>query len=151
MPVQMKTPPQNRREASEKRSRGQEGAASYTSKWEWVAAALGLLIVLGMLGYVGYHGLTATASVPVVTIEHAGTEAIPGGYVVRFRALNSSSSTASALRVAGELRDGGEVVESGQAVIDYLPGYSERQGGLFFRQEPNRYELRLYPLGYVDP
>jgi uncharacterized protein (TIGR02588 family) len=151
MPVQMTTPPHRKQKASQKDSSRQGRQPSYTSKWEWVAAALGLVLVVGMLGSIGYYGLTTSGSVPAVSIEHAGTESIPGGYVVRFRALNSSSSTAAALHIAGELREGGEVVESGQAVVDYLPGHSERQGGLFFRQDPNRYELRLYPLGYVEP
>lgn len=151
MPVQTKPSPQSRREPSQRHSNRQGRQPSYTSKWEWVAAGLGLLIVLGMLGSIGYYGLTTSQSVPAVRIEHAGTDAVPGGYVVRFRAVNSSSATAAALRIAGELRQGSAVVESGEAVLDYLPGRSERQGGFFFRQDPSRYELRLYPLGYVEP
>jgi uncharacterized protein (TIGR02588 family) len=95
--------------------------------------------------------LTTGSAIPAVTVEHVGTEAIPTGYVVRFRAVNASSATAAALRIAGELREGERLVEAGEALLDYLPGYSERHGGMFFRQDPKRYNLVLYPVSYAEP
>ncbi len=125
------------------------GAA--TSKWEWVAAGLGLLLVLGAVGYIGYNALTTEPFVPVVSVEHIGTEHTAGGYVVKFRAVNSGPSTAAALAVSGALHEAATAIETSEAVIDYLPPRGERSGGLIFQNDPARYELRLEAKGYADP
>lgn len=125
------------------------GAA--TSKWEWVSAGFGLLLVLGTVGFIGYNALTSQPSVPAVTIQHVGTEETAGGFVVRFRARNSGPSTAASLTVSGALRDGATVVETDEVVLDYLPSRGERHGGLIFRNDPARYSLSLDAGGYVDP
>lgn len=125
------------------------GAA--TSKWEWASAGLGLLLVLGTVGYIGYHAVTTEPVPPVITIEHTGTEPTSGGYVVKFRARNSGSSTASALAISGELIEGSTVIERSEVVLDYLPSHGEQQGGLIFQTDPAGLELRLEANGYVDP
>ena len=48
------------------------GAA--TSRWEWVTAGLGLLLVLGTVAYIGHEALTTAQLVPDVTLEHIRTE-----------------------------------------------------------------------------
>lgn len=128
-----------------------EGAVPPISKWEWAVAALGLFLVLGAIGQLAHHALTATSEVPEVTLERVGTHATQGGYVVRFVARNHGSATAAALQVGGELRRGASVVETSTATLDYLPSYSERGGGLFFQEDPDRHELRLVPKGYAEP
>ena len=125
------------------------GAA--TSKWEWVIAALGFLLVLGTVGHIAYTALTTDPSVPVVTVDHITTESTKGGHVVTFRARNSGASTAAALTISGQLLDGTRVVETSEVVLDYLPSNGERQGGLIFQNDPARHEVRLEALGYADP
>lgn len=125
------------------------GAA--TSKWEWVTAGLGLLLVLTTVGYLGYEALTTDPAVPDITIDHIGTEQTAGGYIVRFRARNSGPATAAALGISGELYDATAVIESSEVVLDYLPSNADRQGGLIFQNDPARYELRLEAKGYFDP
>ena len=125
------------------------GAA--TSKWEWVAGAVGLVLVLGAIGFIAYNALTAEPSVPAVTVEHVGTERNPGGYVVEFRARNSGPSTAASLTISGTLHDGSTEIERSEVMHDYLPPRGERQGGLIFQTDPVRHELRLAAEGYVDP
>jgi uncharacterized protein (TIGR02588 family) len=125
------------------------GAA--TSKWEWVAAAVGLVLVLGAVGFIVYNALTAEPSVPAVTVEHVGTERSAGGYVVKFRARNSGPSTAASLTISGTLHDGSTEIEKSEVTLDYLPPRGERQGGLIFQTDPSEHELRLTAQGYVDP
>jgi len=125
------------------------GAAN--SKWEWVSAALGLVLVLGTVGFIGYQALTLEPLVPDVTLDHIGTERTSGGHVVKFRARNAGPSTASALGISGELLDGGQVIETSDVVLDYLPPNAQRQGGLIFQNDPANYELRLEAKGYIDP
>ena len=125
------------------------GAA--TSKWEWVSAAIGLLIVLGTVGFLGYKAVTTDPLAPDVTLDHIGTERTSGGHVVKFRARNSGPSTASGLSISGALLDGAQVIEESEVVLDYLPPRAEREGGLIFRSDPAGYELRLEAKGYLDP
>ena len=124
------------------------GAAAPVSKWEWAVAAFGLALVAGTIGYSAYNALAAGAAVPV---ERVGTHATQGGYVVRFSARNHSGATAAELRVEGELRRGASVVEASGVTLGYLPSFSRRQGGLFFQEDPDEYELRLLPKGYAEP
>lgn len=130
---------------------GGDEHAPPTSKWEWAVAALGAALVAGAIGYLVYHALTIGEGVPEVVVEHAGTRAVQGGHIVRFLARNRGSTTAASLRIEGALLRDSSVVETSEATLDYLPSFSERQGGLFFREDPGRYELRLVPKGYADP
>jgi uncharacterized protein (TIGR02588 family) len=138
-----------RKRQPEARPERPPGAAA--SKWEWVTGAVGLLLVLGTAGFIAYSALGSEPSVPDVTIAHVATERTAGGYVVRFRARNSSSATAAGLSISGELSDGTAVVETSEIVLDYLPGHAKRLGGLIFRNDPAGYELKLEARGYVDP
>lgn len=121
------------------------------SRWEQVVAAFGVVLVLCVIGYMAYYALNVRAAVPEVTVEHVSTHAVRGGYVVRFRARNHGGATAAALQVEGELRRDSSVVETSGVTLDYVPSFSERRGGLFFRADPDRHELRLVPKGYADP
>jgi uncharacterized protein (TIGR02588 family) len=125
------------------------GAA--TSKWEWVAGAVGLVLVLGAVGFIAYNALTAEPSVPAVTVEHVGTQRNAGGYVVEFRARNAGPSTAASLTISGTLYDGSTGIETSQVTLDYLPPRGERRGGLIFQTDPAGHELKLKAQGYVDP
>lgn len=122
-----------------------------TSAWEWAVAALGAALVAGAIGYLVHHAVTVGEAVPEIAVEHTGTRPTQGGYIVRFLARNRGGATAASLRIEGELLQGSSVVETGEATLDYLPPFSERRGGLFFREDPGRHELRLVPKGYADP
>jgi uncharacterized protein (TIGR02588 family) len=144
------------RRSNQKQNRQREDAhqpppGAATSKWEWVSAGLGLVLVLGTVGYIGYNALTSQPFPPVVTVEHAGTVPTSGGYVVKFRARNSGPSTASGLAISGELVEGSTVVEKSEVVLDYLPSHGEQQGGLIFQTDPAGLDLRLEAKGYLDP
>jgi uncharacterized protein (TIGR02588 family) len=122
-----------------------------TSKWEWISGGLGLLLVLTMLGYIGYNAMISEPSVPAVTIDYLSTEPTPGGFVVTFRARNSGPSTAASLLISGGLSNGTRIIETSEVTLDYLPPMGERRGGLIFHNDPGRYQLRLQPKSYVDP
>lgn len=141
---------------SSKRDRDQNASAralpgAATSRWEWVSGGLGLALVVGMVGFIGFNALTTDPFVPAVTVDHLGTVRTPGGHVVRFRARNSSAATAAALTISGALYDGSTLLESSEVTLDYLPARAERHGGLIFQNDPAVHDLRLEARGYVDP
>ena len=65
--------------------------------------------------------------------------------------MNLSPATAAAVQIEGELVEGERVLATSQVTLDYVPGNSERRGGLFFRENPQAYDLEIRALGYAKP
>jgi uncharacterized protein (TIGR02588 family) len=84
-------------------------------------------------------------------VAAVGLVLVEAGYLVRFRAVNRGGQTAAGLLVRGDLKGEAEVVETSEARLDYLPGGSERQGGLYFRENPDRFRLEIRARGYERP
>src|SRR3954453_1797959 len=82
------------------------------SQWEWVVAAIGALLIAGIIGYLAYFGWTQDKTPPTIEASVTQVYPTPGGYAVRIRATNGGGSTAAAVRIAGDLRRNGEVVET---------------------------------------
>jgi uncharacterized protein (TIGR02588 family) len=121
-----------------------------SSKWEWVAAAISALIVIGVLTVL-IRGAAAGETGPDIVLRVDSVARGTTGYHVMFSAENRGTRTAAALDIGAELRDGDVIVESSTATIDYLPGESQRGGGLFLERDPRSLRLVLRPLGYQEP
>lgn len=135
-----------RDEDSERREHTRE-----VSPWEWVAATFGLLLVLGSAGFLGWQEMHGDSAPPAIVLQLERTIAIEDSHLVEFAARNTGGSTVAALHVSGELLQGDSVVESSEAVLDFVPAAGSRAGGLFFENDPAGYELRLRPVGYDQP
>lgn len=122
-----------------------------TSLWEWVVAAIGLLLVVGSIGFMVYEGIWGDHSPPAVRIQLDSIAATENGYLVRFRATNSGGSTAEGLTIEGQLSKDDQNVETTETTLDYLPSHSVRKGGLFFTRDPRQFELSIRALGYEEP
>jgi uncharacterized protein (TIGR02588 family) len=119
--------------------------------WEWFVAGIGALLVLACFGYLAYHAMARGDGPPAPEIRLLSVERQEGGHLIRVRVYNRSASTAEGLRLAGLLLRDGEVVERSQVVLQYLPGDSWREAGLYFRRDPAVFELRQAPQGYEVP
>lgn len=125
---------------------------SGTPLLEQVAAAIGLLLTLALLGFIGWQAWSGNdAGAPVVEVRAGSITRAGPGYVLEFTAENLSQTTAAAVQVQGELREGEQTIAISQVTLDFVPGGSTRRGGLFFEQEPNAYHLELRALGYAQP
>jgi uncharacterized protein (TIGR02588 family) len=123
-----------------------------TPALEWVAAAIGLLLLLILLAIIGREAVGGEAAEPPAIAVTAGrTVAAAGGHLVEIEAANASGATASAVQVEGALMAGDRAVETSRLVFDYVPGRSRRRGGMFFTQDPRRHRLELRALGYQEP
>lgn len=129
----------------------EEKRPSGTSALEWGAATMGAILLLGVIGYMSYCGITQPDGPPKIALRQGPTHRAPGGFLVEFTARNEGNKTAATLKVTGQLLDGERVVEKSEATFDYVPEQSERIGGLFFTQDPSRHELRLRSEGYSAP
>ena len=118
---------------------------------EWVASGFGLLLTFGVFGLIGWQALDDASSPPVITVETTEVSRVVGGYRVMFSAHNIGGAVASQVRIEGTLaRDNGPS-EIGDVVLDYIPGHSAREGGLFFTQDPHSGVLTLRATGFAKP
>ena len=127
-------------------------SASRKSPIEWIAGAIGLVLTLSMIGFIGYQALIggdeapAAVDVRVVSVQQAGA-----GFVVEIVASNLSRQTAAGVEVEGVLRRGGAEMERSSMSFDYVPGHSQSRGGLFFTSDPRSGALSVRPVGYHEP
>jgi uncharacterized protein (TIGR02588 family) len=113
---------------------------------EWIASALGLVLILGVMGVIARDAFNASADMaPDIQVSATRVRPSDTGFLVEFEASNRSPITAAQVTVEGKLPDG----ETSTATIDYLPGRSARRGGLLFSADPRGVELRA--LGYQNP
>lgn len=133
-------------------NRRDEADRQSTPPLEWLASGIGLVLTLGMLGLIGWQAYRGTESQPP-TISVAAERVVQtdNGFVVEVTARNHSPATAAAVEIEGALKQGGRTVATSKAILDYVPGNSERRGGLFFKEDPRPYQLELRPLGYAEP
>lgn len=119
--------------------------------WEWVIAAVGLILVVAALGTTLYRAVTEESTSPILDVSVDSIEPTANGYLVEFRVRNTSNQTAAALTIEAQLKKGGESVETSTATLTYAPANSVRQGGLYFTKNPNEFELQIRALGYEKP
>lgn len=130
--------------------KGRGGA--FSSTLEVVASALGLVLALGVLGFIGWEAYHEGGSTPPAIAVHT-LRILPSGngYVVEVEARNDSEATAAAVQIEGDLKRAGQSVEKSTATISYVPGKSEREAGLFFTEDPRKGRLEVRAAGYEKP
>ena len=121
------------------------------SALEWLVAGLGLVLVVAAVAFMVLDAMRGGSAPPQIRVRADSVVAMgSGGYLVQFTAENHGHETAADVAVVGELRDAAGV-ETSRARVDYLPGRSERRGGLVFRRDPRQAALRLWAEGYQEP
>ena len=118
------------------------------SIFEWIIAAVGMIMVLASIAFIAYQGITTPRSPPDIRVRTIRIARSGDGYLVLFTAENLGGTTVAELSIEGEIERGGGT-EISEATIDYLPPRSQRSGGLFFENHPSGVELRAR--GFVEP
>ena len=119
--------------------------------WMWAIGLLGLALVAGSIGFLVYEATKGDTSPADITVHVDATVQLRTGYLVKFRAVNTGGSTVEGLTVEGVLRNGTNVHEISDTVIQWVPARSEREGGLFFTSDPRQYQMQLRAKGYENP
>jgi uncharacterized protein (TIGR02588 family) len=132
--------------------RKRSGRRSPVPPLEWIAAAIGLLLTLGVLSVVGWEAFRpGDDTPPLIEAKTVGVTPAPGGFVLQVELRNRSRATAAAVQIEGDLGGGPGGAEMSSAMIDYVPGQSTRRVGLFFGSDPRRHSLKLRATGYSEP
>ena len=118
---------------------------------EWIVAGIGLVIVLAVLGVLTYEAAVGGESPPSIVNQVVAVMPATGGYLVQVEVRNQGGETTAGLTLEGTLKQGEKDVETSEATLDYVPGHSVREAGLFFTQNPRLYQLELRSLGYQEP
>lgn len=118
---------------------------------EWIIAAIGLILVVTVLGTTLYRAVTEESTPPILEISVDSIVPIGNNWLVKFRVKNTGKQTAAALTIEGTLKRGTESVEISTATLAYMPANSQREGGLFFTKNPSEFELKIRASGYEKP
>ena len=119
---------------------------------EWISAAIGLALTLGIVVLIGKEWLNCeTEQPPAIELLAGSVTPMRSGFVVEVTAVNRSGGSAAEVEVEGALMSGASPVETSHMTFDYVPGRAERKGGLFFTQDPRRHRLQVRALGYQEP
>lgn len=119
--------------------------------WEWIVAAIGLILVVGAIGTTVYRAVTEESTPPKLAISVVSIEPVENGFLVKFSVANTGNQTAAGLTVEGVLKTGEETAEASTVTLTYSPANSFREGGLFFTKDPRQYDLQIRALGYEKP
>lgn len=118
---------------------------------EWLAAGLGLILTLGVIGYLLSEAARDRATPPSLSVRAEPAQRTEGGYVLPVVVRNSSYATAASVEIRGTLEQNGEVLEERRATFAYIPGRGEARGGLVFQQDPARLAVKVAAEGYEEP
>jgi uncharacterized protein (TIGR02588 family) len=139
-------------EGQDNRRGDRSGGSSEKPMLEYVAGVVGLLLTLGLLGFIGREAFAESSPEPVfVAVHRTGTHAVHGGYEVEFEARNVSGKAASGVQIEATLEIPGAKPIASQVTLDYVPGHSVRKGGVFFPVDPQAGKLELRAHGYAEP
>ncbi|HEY5883804.1 MAG TPA: hypothetical protein VIT88_03915 [Pyrinomonadaceae bacterium] len=119
--------------------------------WMWAIAFFGLALVVSSIAFMVYEAAAGDSSHADITVQVDTTLPTSNGYLVKFRAVNQGGSTVEGLTVEGVLRNGPDVIETSDTVLEWVPAHSEREGGLFFTSDPRQLQLQLRAKGYENP
>jgi uncharacterized protein (TIGR02588 family) len=109
------------------------------------------VLAVALFACVGWQALNGPSEPPVLVVEVSAIQQTAGGYRVDFVIRNDAASAAAQVEVEGTLEQEGGAEQTGRASFDYIPGDSERHGGVFFKDDPRRGRLTLRATGYAAP
>ncbi|MBO0143549.1 hypothetical protein JZX87_20495 [Agrobacterium sp. Ap1] len=118
---------------------------------EWITGAVSGIIVVGVIVWIGKDGFLDHDTSPNLHGKVVQIEERSDGFQVLFSIENASSATASQVKILGEIREQGSVLESKETILDYVPGHSKAGGGLIFRQNPTGRELEVRATAFSEP
>jgi uncharacterized protein (TIGR02588 family) len=118
---------------------------------EWIAASIGVVLVLSSIAILVHSALTSPASAPRLSIRATSIEKTGEQFLALIEITNEGGSTAADVRIEAELRDDGVAIERSETTVDFVPPRSKRRAGVLFSRKPQPNYLVLRVSGYREP
>ncbi|MBP8252806.1 MAG: hypothetical protein KAX40_10610 [Herpetosiphon sp.] len=109
---------------------------------EWVSLVIAIVLVVGIVGTIGWLWATDANDPPQFSIEKGETRQANNVYYLDLTVKNDGDQTASEVTLEGTIVLDGEP-ETAQTTFDFFPGHSEREATLIFSQDPQDADLRV--------
>jgi uncharacterized protein (TIGR02588 family) len=126
-------------------------AGSHTSRPEWVVAIISGILVLLVLGYTTYDGITRNGAPPLLQVQVDSVTQTEQGFMVAFTVSNRGDETAADVHIEGVVQSGDAVLERSAARLDFVPIDAQRSGALLFTRDPRRHALHVRTAGFQRP
>lgn len=127
------------------------GTAATAPLVEWIAAALGALLLATALAVVLREAVTRPRAAARVELAVRSVSPHTGQHLVRVAVHNRGGTPVEELEVEGRLQRGDGAVELSRARVASLAARTTRHVGLLFVADPRRGRLSLRVAGYAEP
>lgn len=122
-----------------------------SSNGERLVGVLGVMLVVGLLCFLGYQALAGAEGGPELSVDVERVERGEDQFVVHVRIRNEGGKTARNVSVSGALTDGDRTLEQATTTVSYVPTTSFRAAALVFTRDPREVELSVRAAGYELP
>ena len=126
-------------------------APSPAERLEWALGFVSGAVMLAIVGYLAWQGLTSRSELPDLAVSEVGTPATSGPPQVRFVLRNRGGSAVTEVVVALTLSDGAREVTRMRLVVDLVPVGSKAEGGFVLPPDAEGLSRTLTVEGYLDP
>lgn len=118
---------------------------------EWATGIASAFLVASLVLWIAYEAVAGEQKPPELVVHAIQVENVGSGYRVSFDIENLANTTAAAVVVRGELKDGDETVDDAEVTFDYVPAQSKSSGALLFERDPVELSMSLRPVSYTEP
>ncbi|MBC7944877.1 MAG: hypothetical protein H7X91_06385 [Burkholderiales bacterium] len=118
---------------------------------EWSVFALGLVLVVGSLGYLVQYALTLEGRPPIISAQTGQPRQQAGSYIVPVTVANDGDQTAEHVQIEVQISAVGVALETTMFELDFLPSRSKREAWASFVNDPTGNQLRARVVAYQKP
>lgn len=126
--------------------------AQPTSTAEWVSLAVASVLLIGVIGLVGFLWASdQQRQPPILQVTPSPLRQSQGEFYVPFEVTNVGGETAESVQVIAELQINGVTVESGEQILEFLSSQETAGGAFVFTRDPRLGTVKIRVASYQNP
>lgn len=118
---------------------------------EWAVFGISLALVLATVGFLVYEAVSSPGSPPDLSVELGTPERRGQVWAVPVTVRNRGEETAEGVHVEAVLRLPGGREERSELEVMFVPRHSQREGWVYFVQDPTRGRPEGRVVGFEKP